>query len=539
MEISPTPCDFFPLPAIREKQTFALEFGKRAFDRNYRNIVIEAPTGTGKASMGVALAFWAAGQDVLRGNNSAYYLVTQKMLQDQLEEEFRRYKPGFTGKGKSLKTAAEYACPSHGTCAVGRKAKKPHHCLYVQDGSCTYGMAKAAFLAGPVSVTNYPYFFTERTFVGEFEKRRVLIMDECHSVERQLLSFVELRIDTETVKETAPRLLPIPDLPTLDDFIDWVEKKYLKVLHMYMEAMMDEGRKPTRDQQQRFEKYEKLMGQITVGLKAIQKSPHNWVYWQDEDENRNTVCNAKPIDASPFADKLLFSMGGLRVFMSAYAGPKDVFCRSLGLDPEEVAWAKLGSTFPVENRPIHLLMLGSMGRQGINDTLPRALQVCENVLDTHANDRGVIHCGSYKLGLNIYNRLMRTRHASRILFPKKADERDRLFNEHGRRPRSVLISPSMTEGFDLKDDLARFQVIAKVQFPYLGDPQVMAKKDRDPDWYSMQAVMSIIQAVGRGVRSDTDHCVTYVLDSDFKMLYDRNRSFFPKWFESAFVWRPH
>lgn len=537
MEQSQSPCALFPLPKIRDKQTFALEFAQRAFDRNYRNIVIEAPTGTGKASMGVALAMWGAQQEVLRGNNSAYYLVTQKMLQDQLEDEFKRYKPGFTGKGKSLKTASEYACPSHGDCAIGRKAKKPHHCLYVHEGSCTYGLAKGAFLAGPVSVTNYPYFFTERTFVREFEKRRVLVMDECHSVERQLLGFVELKIDTDDVKETAPRLLPIPELPTLDDFIDWVEKKYLRVLQMYMEAMTDESGKPTRDQQIRFEKYEKLFSQVTVGLQAIQDSPENWVYWQDVDDKGNVTCNAKPIDAAPFADKLLFSMGGLRVFMSAYAGPKEVFCRSLGLDPEQVAWAKLGSTFPVENRPIHLLMLGSMGRQGIKDTLPRSLQVCENVLTQHAQDRGVIHCGSYKLGLEIYNRLMRTPHARRIRFPKQASERDRLFDEHSRTPGSVLISPSMTEGFDLRDDLARFQIIAKIQFPYLGDPQVAAKKSRDSDWYAMQAVMSIIQAVGRGVRSDTDHCITYVLDSDFKMLYDRNRSFFPKWFESSFVWR--
>ena len=34
----------------------------------------------------------------------------------------------------------------------------------------------------------------------------------------------------------------------------------------------------------------------------------------------------------------------------------------------------------------------------------------------------------------------------------------------------------------------------------------------------------------------TDHGVTYILDSDFQMLFDKNPEFFPKWFTDAFVW---
>lgn len=535
-ETVPPPTEFFPLPSMREKQKTALDFGERAFQKNYRDLVIEAPTGTGKASMGVALAMWGSRQTILPGHPSAYYLVTQKMLQDQLEEEFTRYTANFSGHGHSLKTASEYACPSHGDCGTGGKARKPHHCLYRGEGSCSYGIAKGAFVLGRVSVTNYPYFFTERTHVGEFVKRRVLVMDECHSVERQLLNFVEMKITTEMVEETAPRLLPIPVMRSIDEFMGWVEKRYLKALDAYMQSMLDEKGEVLREHRAKHEKFDAFYNQVLGGLSACKAKPSNWVYWQDKNDEGNLSCNAKPIEASQFADRLLFSMGNLRIFMSAYAGPKEVFCRSLGLNPDDVAWAKLGSTFPVENRPVHMLMLGSMGRQGYESTFPAAIQACENILSHHALDRGVIHCANYRLGAEIYRKL-KPKHGHRLLFPTKADDRDRMFKEHGRNKGSVLISPSMTEGFDLKGDLARFQIIAKVQFPYLGDPQVMAKKDRDPDWYSMQAVMSIIQAVGRGVRSETDHCVTYVLDSDFKMLYDRNRNFFPKWFEAAFVWR--
>jgi ATP-dependent DNA helicase DinG len=93
----------------------------------------------------------------------------------------------------------------------------------------------------------------------------------------------------------------------------------------------------------------------------------------------------------------------------------------------------------------------------------------------------------------------------------------------------------MTEGFNLQDDLAGSRFIAKMPYPYLGDKQVAAKKERDPDWYDMQTTMTVLQACGRIVRSDTDHGSTYILDSDFQMLFERHPDFFPAWFVEAFV----
>ncbi len=94
----------------------------------------------------------------------------------------------------------------------------------------------------------------------------------------------------------------------------------------------------------------------------------------------------------------------------------------------------------------------------------------------------------------------------------------------------------MTEGFDFSEDLARWQIIAKVPYPYLGDLQVSAKKDKDEEWYTLQAVMSIIQACGRVCRSDTDKGTTYMLDEDFLTLYDRCGHMFPRWWVDALVW---
>ena len=72
----------------------------------------------------------------------------------------------------------------------------------------------------------------------------------------------------------------------------------------------------------------------------------------------------------------------------------------------------------------------------------------------------------------------------------------------------------MTEGLDLVGDLARWQVICKLPYPYLGDPQVAARRAEEPGWYEWRTCFTLVQAYGRAVRSEEDHAVTYLLDAD-------------------------
>ena len=91
----------------------------------------------------------------------------------------------------------------------------------------------------------------------------------------------------------------------------------------------------------------------------------------------------------------------------------------------------------------------------------------------------------------------------------------------------------MTEGVDLADDQARFQIIVKVPYPYLGDPQINARRLTDPAWYEWRTALRIVQAYGRAVRSSEDHATTYILDSMFPMWVSRQQKRLPKWFLEA------
>lgn len=534
------PLDFFPLPEPRNKQVRSLEFADRAFSKDYKDIVIAAPTGIGKSGIGAAICIWAAQfRDRSRYEPGGYYLVTQKLLQDQLEDDFQHFLQEYQRSGCSLKSSIEYTCPKYTTCMAGARMKAPIHCRDRRAGCCSYLLQKQRFFTAPVAITNYPYFFTERSYVKELKPRRVLIADECHTLERQILGFVDIHITRESMEQWTPFLLPMPLLKDMDAFVEWLKENYTGAIENRLMALKEQMMANPKDirLQREFSSVENHANKMVAAVKDMVANPDNWVFWQ-EDVKGFLETTAKPLSASNFSKFLVHDGAEKRVYMSAYPGPHKVFCRSLGLDPAKTARIDLNSTFDPANRPIHLLFCGSMGRKSIDDTSPRILRVIEKIVSAHAQEKGLIHTHSYKLAAIVYDYLSKTEHAKRLLYSKNAEERESSFRKHiSTSEPTVLISPSMTEGFSLDDDLARWQVITKVPYPNLGDKQVQAKKALDPEWYTLQTISTIVQACGRIVRSDEDHGTTYILDSDFLLLFEKNPEFFPRWFTDAFVWR--
>jgi len=88
-------------------------------------------------------------------------------------------------------------------------------------------------------------------------------------------------------------------------------------------------------------------------------------------------------------------------------------------------------------------------------------------------------------------------------------EKDQALQRYLATEGAVLIAPSMDRGVDLPGDACRVQVVAKVPFPNLGDKQVNKRlyTRGGQEWYAVQAVRSLVQMTGRGVRSPEDHAM--------------------------------
>ena len=133
------------------------------------------------------------------------------------------------------------------------------------------------------------------------------------------------------------------------------------------------------------------------------------------------------------------------------------------------------------------------------------------------------NCHSYKIASYIKKNIKSSR-----LLTHDSNNRDEILHKHmtSKEP-TILLSPSMTEGVDLQQDMSRFQVVCKVPYPYLGDPLVSKRMHKWNWWYPLQTAKTIVQSVGRSVRSIDDHAVTYILDAKWEDFYRKHKNLFP------------
>jgi Rad3-related DNA helicase len=213
---------------------------------------------------------------------------------------------------------------------------------------------------------------------------------------------------------------------------------------------------------------------------------------------------------------------------STFLDPK-AFCHSSGIPEKFFNLIKMPSMFPKENRPIIVRAVGKMTDGKINELMPKLSKVVNDILKQHENDKGIIHVPSYKIarGLGIHDQ------SKRLLLHTNSSRSEilRFFMES--KDPLVMVSPSMYEGLDLRDNLSRFQIIVKIPWLGLDDVYVKMMSRKDFRWYIWRTAIKIVQGYGRSVRSEEDYAVTYVLDADFPDFIDRNKRLFPEYFLEA------
>lgn len=153
-----------------------------------------------------------------------------------------------------------------------------------------------------------------------------------------------------------------------------------------------------------------------------------------------------------------------------------------------------------------------------------------------------IHPGKYA-GLRRQETMPRMPETARpraVFSYASGNTKERAVTQYLSTPGAILVAPSLDRGIDLPGEACRVQVVCKVPYLNLKDKQVAARRYTKGGslWYNIQAIRTIIQACGRGVRSESDWCVTYVLDRQFvDNLWSSSRRLFPEWFKKGLVWK--
>lgn len=274
---------------------------------------------------------------------------------------------------------------------------------------------------------------------------------------------------------------------------------------------------------------------LTRAINNILSNTKNWIISEIRKENYEIVrIELKPLDVSPYC-KDIFEKCTKTLIMSATILDSKEFCRNVGLTSNDVKFIQVDSDFPLQNRPIYpmsiaYLNFNNLQLQEVKTNISRAI---DNLMTLHRNHKGIIHTTSYDQ-LNFIKENISQANVRRLLVTDPEIQRDDVIAEHTHSVKpTVLISPSLHMGLDLKDDLSRFQIITKVPYPNKSDRWTDAKRKMDEEWYYWQTALKLIQGYGRSVRSKEDWAKTYVLDAAFGYFVRKNRNILPDWFTQA------
>jgi Rad3-related DNA helicase len=91
----------------------------------------------------------------------------------------------------------------------------------------------------------------------------------------------------------------------------------------------------------------------------------------------------------------------------------------------------------------------------------------------------------------------------------------------------------MMSGVDLKDDLARFQILLKIPYPNISSNKIKARQKTNKKFYAWKTVVDLLQSYGRAVRSDEDYADFYILDSNFSDVLKYSSHYIPKYMQDA------
>ncbi|MEO9294947.1 MAG: ATP-dependent DNA helicase [Nitrososphaera sp.] len=561
--------NYFPFERMRDKQRAVLLDIESALNSGYKNIFLEAPTGFGKTPVAIALA---------RYLGSSHICTATKDLQAQYRRDFsfvfevkgRGNFPCVVKEDMGLDESCEYGpCVKDDSydCAFKtrlldykvtgegtpgelvqldplaereyvRNLKNRSKLVELEWRPCHYFHQRWIGAKASHAVYNYRYFLSDIFYTGTTQRRKLLILDEAHQIESEVGDFRSF-----TVHKNALKFLPRVQMPEnkVEDIEVWMEfcsslrDKLLKFIEQATDAI-ERGRiaEPYTERNliDAIAREKNLEGL----LHDMRSNKKNWIVssiQRDPSNQQLMRATLTPLETSGYFGDIL-DKGTIAFFMSATILSKDYLSKVAGLKPDQVKFIQVrDSDFPVKNRPIHLMNVAWLNAKTMAENLPKIAKAVDNIMTTHKNEKGIIHTTSYVQLQYIRDNISRE-NAARLIETGSALGREEVLEKHytSKRP-TVLISPSMHQGVDLKDDLSRFQVIVKVPYPDLTDRKVSAMKERDPKWYTWYTVLRLAQSYGRSVRSADDFATTYILDSSVTFLLKNAQDMIPKWFIEA------
>lgn len=494
-----------------------------AIEMGFKNIIVEAGTGTGKSAIATTIA---------RYIGDSYILTMTKQLQNQYLDDFDYMLSEIKGK-------SNYSCGLKNSncedCLIDdynddAKKKKPH-CKY-----CSYRTALKKAQNSATMLTNYDYLYAAGNYADLFQPRELLILDESHNLEKKIMQFIGKTLNRQSILKHygIDIFYPVTQGSTLKSIDN--KNYWIGILERLTEiAFKNHAMEPNRKLREKYlkdiQKYDYLKSKLEdEDARFIIELPTKKAILKDKlTEGKfhdGLKAEFKPLTISEYSDSLLH-FGDIRLFLTGTLGNKDKFCEWIGIDPKETYYIYVKSPFPVEHRPIIKAYTGSMSNNRWNNS--KHINKIKEIINKHKGQKGVIHTASNQQAWFIKKQL----NSKNVWVAYGATREDTIRRfEHINKP-VILIGAGLKDGVDFKGDKCRYQIMFKMPYPSLAGKQVNIRMHYDQSWYAYQTIMPLMQAYGRGIRDMDDYCIMYVLDSDFEKLLLQHKYLFNEYFLEA------
>lgn len=521
-----------------------------SFFNNVDNFILQAPTGSGKSIIALLVS------DVLQYyfDLSGYILVSDLGLLRQYGKDIiKNFKDFAILEGQNNYYCDENNMPFNmGFCKMsGYKSYNSIITSFTCAETCPYICARQNAIDSKVVLTTYQGWFTQRNYVAEimgadsidllypFKQRDFIICDEAHKI-------------TEIFQQQFAPTISFEDVKKINNIIINViakTSKYISVNDSLLNKQLN-SLLITNDNEKLFnylkeyrhylKEIEEVLNDLVISFKKVKKLNTeakillNNCMWFNEYANKikeyikiidksgydcivknkidNNTIVLYCLDEELIMKEHFHNRIGNCLYMSATIGEINNYCKNVHI--EKGSFLDIPSNFDFTKSPIYYINKYKLSYDKKEFSLPKILNIIEEIINSRNNYKGIIQTGSYEFSKYLYDNIFNEYKDRIILYEDTNDKRNKL-EEFEDSKNKILVGPSLIEGIDLKDDLCRFIIIMKIPYPSLGDKFVAKKFEVDKNWYMWKTTNSILQGVGRGVRNENDWCETYIVDGTF------------------------
>jgi len=520
-------------------QVEVIERIEKAFSSKKKFIICCAPTGSGKSFIAKTIANTSSSaseqfEQLIRSYSAykmdfdgtytyenecvkepasgAFALTITKSLQDQYQSLFN--------DSDILKGKTNYRCDIDNNYDVELAP-----CTFAPslrdtcwgENRCPYYNARNEAMLSRFAVLNYKMFLSLPKHV---KRKNILICDEASELEDEVIRQFSAEIVYEKMQQygIACEIL-ITD--NRDRAFRWI-MSLLESLTQEINKFLEKSASKKKEliTQTEKTKYQYLKN-LHRSLTTISSHWNDCEYVIDIDSKRAQLV---PLRANTLT-RHIFDYADKIVLMSATIIDHKNFAKALGITDYE--YIEVESTFEPEKSPICLSSKYKLNHKTLNSALPGICEQIKLITLHHKDVKGIIHTHSNDITSFIRDRLG----DGRYLYRDTNTTNEDILTQHTKSTLpTVLVSPSLVYGIDLKDDLALFQIIVKLPFLPLGSKRIKKLFELDKEWYENKMLNAVVQASGRGTRSKDDFCTTYILDGNFINTVKRAKNKLPKHF---------